>query len=364
MGLTLPYLLFYHNSLRTLDGYGITAIRLTDLDQMLDQMKNEPDYDSGVSLDYLADKVDELLHSSLIHRLSRLRPDLVSVLSDAHLGEKPYILEDVHRVTESVIAAIDLFERETRKTLNLLTFLYFLLLLSSLIIFLDIGLHGKVLYSQKDLRTKMNERLLSALEKERNIIAYELHDDVAQKLAMVKSRLEDQGPKSREELEQNACYLKECLEKVRMIAGTLRSPYNVEENFDTSIEKLCVDFSMHSSINLTVKKAGLKTLTLGPQEAVHIYRIIQEFLNNSLKHSEADNISLNILYTHPELKVSLRDDGRGFNTAEKNHKGIGLDSIQFRLDLLRAESRYISKEGEGVELSFTLNIKNEDSPGR
>lgn len=80
-----------------------------------------------------------------------------------------------------------------------------------------------------------------------------------------------------------------------------------------------------------------------------IYRIVQEQLNNIIKYADAQNISIRIEIDDPQVTVSIKDDGVGFE-ADKLESGIGLKNIRGRLNLFNGNLEIISAPGKGCEL--------------
>jgi signal transduction histidine kinase len=89
-----------------------------------------------------------------------------------------------------------------------------------------------------------------------------------------------------------------------------------------------------------------------------LYRIIQEVVNNTLKHAEATNIEFKINKTNGNLEIHYADDGKGFEVEEKlKAKTIGLKSIQSRTNFMNGEMEIRSKPGEGTRYRFSIPIK-------
>ena len=95
--------------------------------------------------------------------------------------------------------------------------------------------------------------------------------------------------------------------------------------------------------------------------AVHVYRAVQELLNNAFKHSGADKVNMTLIYGHPELIIRYRDNGVGFDMEEQNSDGAGLDSIRFRMELLKAKWEMSSGPGNGVTCNIRIPIDEEKS---
>jgi signal transduction histidine kinase len=94
---------------------------------------------------------------------------------------------------------------------------------------------------------------------------------------------------------------------------------------------------------------------LDENKEIMLYRIIQEVVNNTLKHAEAKNIEFSITKTNGNLMVNYRDDGKGFIVEEKlESKTIGLKSIQSRVNFMNGEVNILSKHGEGTTYIISI----------
>nr|WP_312697392.1 ATP-binding protein [Sphingobacterium mizutaii] len=90
---------------------------------------------------------------------------------------------------------------------------------------------------------------------------------------------------------------------------------------------------------------------------VHIYRIIQELLNNMVKHAQATEINIQLIDNESELIISLEDNGKGFVYAPENTMGLGLKSILTRSQLIGGKFEVDSKLDAGSFFSITLPLK-------
>ncbi|MCD4683968.1 MAG: hypothetical protein K8R86_11850, partial [Bacteroidales bacterium] len=99
------------------------------------------------------------------------------------------------------------------------------------------------------------------------------------------------------------------------------------------------------------------TRRLPENTEIMLYRIIQEMVNNTLKHAEAKNISMNMKIQPELLNIQYSDDGKGFDVEEKiESKSIGLTSIQSRVKFLEGELSTESKPGAGVSYFVQIPI--------
>jgi signal transduction histidine kinase len=98
-----------------------------------------------------------------------------------------------------------------------------------------------------------------------------------------------------------------------------------------------------------------------PKEAeINIYRIVQESLNNVIKHSEASEAEITIKKSETEVVITIKDDGRGFDAdnIKSNGGGLGLVGLKERTNMLGGAISINSSVGNGTEIKVILPIKN------
>ncbi|MBK8610827.1 MAG: hypothetical protein IPL84_13040 [Chitinophagaceae bacterium] len=89
-----------------------------------------------------------------------------------------------------------------------------------------------------------------------------------------------------------------------------------------------------------------------------LLRIVQEFIQNSIKHSGCKEIKIKLSVLNDNLALLLQDDGKGFDIDKPQHTGIGLDSIRRRIQMLGGEYNFTGSAGKGVCLIITIPINN------
>jgi signal transduction histidine kinase len=208
----------------------------------------------------------------------------------------------------------------------------------------------------KQLQSSTNNKLYDQLEKERSLIAFELHDDIAQKLAIIKRYFSSKNSIDKH-MNLMEKYSSDVIKRVRYLSRMLKAPDNPDVSFKDYLETLFSDFNVLSEYRVNRKTVGLNALKLEPSAALHIYRIIQEILTNSRIHSDATEINLLLVYSHPTLNIQYSDNGKGFDPYLVYRKGIGLDSIKYRLEILQGEYTLNSNEGEGTDISIDIPIE-------
>lgn len=238
---------------------------------------------------------------------------------------------------------------------------------------LAIGLFAFWLYRKRLFEIKrkhsaqeeFSRRLIAAHEAERRRVAAELHDSLGQTLAMIKNRAvfavqnADDLKKAKDEFDQITEQSVFAINEVREISYNLR-PY--------LLDRLGLTKALKSLFNKTAESSGLKIETeienidkiFTSEEEMSIYRIVQESLNNILKHSEANSVKINIGKNEQLLSVKIQDDGKGFATNglvnSSKKEGFGLIGMAERIKLLGGTHHIESFLGKGTTVNIKIDI--------
>ena len=148
------------------------------------------------------------------------------------------------------------------------------------------------------------------------------------------------------------------LSEVRTIAYNLR-PLHIERlGLTSTIEEMIEDVEAASGIAIFPDIAPLDGL-FSKENEINLYRIVQECLNNIVKHSQAAKASVTIQRAEKSVTLIIKDDGRGFDAANLNgHWGLGLNGIAERVKILRGTYSIESEIGKGTTVSFWLPLPN------
>jgi PAS domain S-box-containing protein len=195
--------------------------------------------------------------------------------------------------------------------------------------------------------------IINAQEQERSFLGTELHDNINQILAVanlyIDCALSDE--ESRINLMKESKQLvKDAMEEIRKLSKTLLPPslgeVGLQETLNDVIEKIkLVNDGVHFLIDWKIPDEN----TLNEKLKLTIYRIVQEQLNNIFKHAKASNIIITIQQEGEILRLSIKDDGIGFDPAKKRN-GVGLQNITSRAGLLNGTVLIKSSPGAGCEL--------------
>jgi PAS domain S-box-containing protein len=201
---------------------------------------------------------------------------------------------------------------------------------------------------------RITRAVLIAEERERNRIGQELHDNVNQILAGTKLYL---GMASKDEFAGRGL-IKSSLELVDNAIDEMRS---LSKEQVTPIRGIDLADLVYSLIDKLSVASNIKTTVayklanenIDDDLKLNIYRIIQEQMNNILKHSDATYTNISLTDNKNYLYVSIKDDGKGFDTKQKR-RGIGLANMNNRVESFNGEFIVNSDPGNGCEIKITI----------
>jgi signal transduction histidine kinase len=232
------------------------------------------------------------------------------------------------------------------------------LLLSIVMVFLAKVANHKVLSEKNKLQQtqlKHQKELIrinfEAQEKERKRIAHELHDEVGAKLHIINMMLKNQQADSKEKILN---LTDTTLDSVRRISHEMYPPMLEEFGLEFSLQQMQAQLNEGYRFYLSF----LEKRKIPIQIEVQLLRIIQEFISNTIKHARANEIGVQIKSSSSHLKVRLFDNGRGVNPSVQN-KGLGISSIQSRLEFLEGKYKWKSIPNQGTRLISIMNYEED-----
>ncbi len=215
-------------------------------------------------------------------------------------------------------------------------------------------------------RQQAGLQVIKAQEEERKRVAREIHDGPAQSMANVVLRVEfcekllDLNPeKIRDELRELKGIVRNNLQDVRKIIFNLR-PMTVDDlGIVPALRRYIEDFRQKNDIYIEMNVYGRET-RLEPVIEIALFRLIQEALNNVVKHARASKVNVTVEIKPDWVKAGVEDDGVGFDVerylAGRPADSFGLISMKERTDLLGGEMNLDSKPGEGTRLTFKVPV--------
>jgi signal transduction histidine kinase len=226
-----------------------------------------------------------------------------------------------------------------------------------LVIIRDVTERDRLAEEATRLRLRRQQEVLAAIlttqENERKRIAEALHNGLGQVLYATKLSLEGSHAAPRESLK----LLDEAIRTARTISFELTPGILEDFGLRTALEEL-VKRVARVRLPVRMHVAGLEQ-RLPPQVEIAVYRVVQELLNNVMKHAHASEVVVHVAHEDSRLEVSVEDNGCGFETAALAAQpltGIGLAGMRNRVALLGGELSINSQLGRGTIVSFEVSV--------
>lgn len=210
--------------------------------------------------------------------------------------------------------------------------------------------------------TDLHIRLVKAEEEERRRIARVLHDEIAQQLTGIALLLSTPELNMMEHAEgrikEAKDMVKETQKFIRDLSYDLRPPALDNLGLLAAIRALARSVALATGVSFEVE-AEEEIPRTEPETEIMLYRIIQEAVNNALKHAEPEEIRVDFRYKKPVLELIVTDDGKGFELEKiiAEHRGIGLNSMQERVALIGGKMEIFSTPGKGTRLKVEVEIQ-------
>ena len=130
----------------------------------------------------------------------------------------------------------------------------------------------------------------------------------------------------------------------------------VKFGLDTALKDFCFDINQSGALQVTYQSFGLVNATIESSTSITIYRIVQELINNTLKHASASTAIVQVTKSDSHLSVTVEDNGKGFDTSLLTQsKGIGWSNIQNRVEFLKGKLDVQSHPGKGTSVMMDFN---------
>lgn len=211
------------------------------------------------------------------------------------------------------------------------------------------------------------QRITQVQEEERKRIAFELHDDTAQYLSILKMQLnalinsrDIDNPRVIEKLKILEKDADRAFHDVRRFSHELRPSVLEHMGLQTALEQLAEDINKLQQIDVEVQAEGMEP-DLTEEVKLGLFRIAQEALSNSRKHAQASKVIINLKFQPDRLRLEVSDNGSGFDVQEaRNRAGkrgsLGLMSMQERATLIGADLNIESRLGQGAAVIAEVKL--------
>jgi len=207
-------------------------------------------------------------------------------------------------------------------------------------------------------QTKHFEAFINGQEQERKRIASDLHDGLAQNLVILKMGISNIKPSEKEQQEEINAYAHEIdllIEETRKISHDMMPDVLVDLGLQRALKSLINGINKNHP-TLTIQFVVTEPFTnITPDTEIQLYRVIQELLNNIIKHSFATTCEITLSSTDTMITVAVKDNGKGFDQgAEK--KGIGLQNIDSRVKSLKGTLQITTHLNQGTIVNINVPV--------
>jgi two-component system NarL family sensor kinase len=238
------------------------------------------------------------------------------------------------------------------------------------IIYLRRKSRNNFLQEMEDLKIIFkNEMLQSELEMQEHTfetISMEIHDNVSQLLSVSKLNLgmiEDASPEVLEKIRYSGDLITHAINDLKDLSRKLDSDRVRQEGLHIAIEEYIVHLRKSLTFDIIFKSSG-KPLTIPVEKELILFRILQESMNNILKHAEASLIVIEIIYNSPaSLRLEITDNGKGFMISENPYnlnEGSGIRNMQKRASMIGGNFSLESSTGRGARVRIQLPLTQND----
>jgi len=298
-----------------------------------------------------------------------------SVVSERNLQDLNLYTRDLETKyeTEKKEARIQLQQTELRQRRNLN---YFLIAGSAALLVIFLLSYRNYRNRQKlqqlkiaDLETEKQltatEAVLKGEEQERTRLAKDLHDGLGGMLSGIKYSLSSMRtnlvmtPENVQTFERSIDMLDSSIREMRRVAHNMMPEILLKYGLDTALKEFCSEIDRSGVLQVTYQSIDMNEVAIDQTTAVTIYRIVQELVNNAIRHAGAESV---LVQTHVSageklLTLTVEDDGKGLDTTMlKKSSGMGWSNIQNRVEFLKGKIDINSEPGKGTSVLIEINV--------
>jgi signal transduction histidine kinase len=213
-----------------------------------------------------------------------------------------------------------------------------------------------LLQQQKDTKKRfeiaITETQIEIREETLRNISWELHDNIGQLLTLAKIQLQSATLDNLSDVSET---ITKGLTEVRALSKLINPEAIKNINLKDAVQLEIDRFNRLNFIHSTLKVTG-KEQKINEKSSIIIFRILQEFFSNTIKHSKASNLVVQISFHETVLAILVKDDGIGFSSEERKSTGIGLENIKNRAKLIGASAVFTSEVNKGTSLNIVYRL--------
>ena len=220
----------------------------------------------------------------------------------------------------------------------------------------------KIRELEKDKQLVAVDSMLKGQEDERSRLAKDLHDGLGGLLSGVKFSLSNMKdnlimtPENMTVFERSLDMIDTSIKELRRVAHNMMPEMLTKFGLDEAVKEYCNSVNATNLLKVKYQSVGLENRVEGPIEII-VYRIVQELLNNTLKHAAATDVFVQLVREENRLSIVVEDNGKGFDTVlATESKGAGWMNIRSRVDYLKGQLDIHSEPGKGSLVNIEIPL--------
>jgi len=206
--------------------------------------------------------------------------------------------------------------------------------------------------AEKRFEREIAETQIEIREETLRNISWELHDNIGQLLTLAKIQLQNATKDTVMEVTDT---ISKSLKEVRSLSKLINPEAIKNIKLKEAIQLEVDRFNRLNFIRSSLEVIG-KEKKIDKKSSIIIFRILQEFFSNTIKHSKASTLKVMLKYTGESLLITASDNGIGFSSSKKHQTGIGLQNIKNRAKLIGAEAKFTSQKEKGTTLFIKYRL--------
>ena len=249
-------------------------------------------------------------------------------------------------------------EQEGAKLIFIVTTLIVLLLTITIVLLFSVfqKRKNKLLQEQEDSKKRFEKEIaetqIEIREETLRNISWELHDNIGQLLTLAKIQLQNATPNNIKEVSET---ITKGLNEVRSLSKLINPETIKKIDLKEAIQLEIDRFNRLKFIKSTFEIIG-KEQKIDKKSSIIIFRILQEFFSNTIKHSKASTLTVILNFSDDVLAITASDNGIGFSSTENLTKGIGIENIKNRAKIIGAKAKFKSEKNKGTTLSIKYTL--------
>jgi two-component system NarL family sensor kinase len=216
---------------------------------------------------------------------------------------------------------------------------------------------------EKERHLTATEAVLKGEEQERTRLAKDLHDGLGGMLSGIKYSFQTvkgnliMTPDNQRAFERSMDMLDSSIKEMRRVAHYMMPEALEKFGLDIALKDFCNDINQSGALQVIYQSIGIEHAGIEQTTAITIYRIVQELINNTMKHAAAKSAIVQVSKTNDSIiSITVEDDGKGFDPIIiQQAKGIGWSNIQSRVSYLKGKLDVRSEAGKGTSVHIELN---------